>query len=135
VFLYPVGAAGRVVHFSASRAQNVDALFFMLRWAQCGLNKKRTQTHYTELEFSIMWDLCVTRCILVHPWCEMSTHHFSSSSRPGAVSIKSTSGHVSPNLCFASDRILGSRSAFRCIRGTKCSHTIFHAQVGSVRFT
>jgi hypothetical protein len=28
----------------------------------------------------------------------------------------------------------GSHSAFRCIRGTKCRRTIFHARVGPLRF-
>jgi hypothetical protein len=30
---------------------------------------------------------------------------------PGAISIKSALGHITPNLCFASGRICGSRSA------------------------
>jgi hypothetical protein len=34
---------------------------------------------------------------------------------------------------FASDSIYGSRSAFRCVRGVKHRHTIFHAPVGPVR--
>jgi hypothetical protein len=33
VFLCPVGSVGHIVYFSASWAQNVNALFFMLRWA------------------------------------------------------------------------------------------------------
>jgi hypothetical protein len=39
---------GHVVH---SSAQNVDALFFMLRWARWGLNKKHVRTCYAELVF------------------------------------------------------------------------------------
>jgi hypothetical protein len=34
VFLHPVGSAGHVVHSCASEQQNIDALFFMLGWAQ-----------------------------------------------------------------------------------------------------
>jgi hypothetical protein len=30
VFLHPVGSAGHIVHFGASGARNIDALFFML---------------------------------------------------------------------------------------------------------
>jgi hypothetical protein len=33
VFLHPVGFVGHVVHSGASSMQNVNALFFMLRWA------------------------------------------------------------------------------------------------------
>jgi hypothetical protein len=51
VFLHPVGSAGHIMHSCVSVAQNVNALFFMLGWAQCGFHKKRTGAHYAELMF------------------------------------------------------------------------------------
>jgi hypothetical protein len=39
------------VHSSASGPQNVDTLFFMLRWAQCSFHKKCTGTCDAELVF------------------------------------------------------------------------------------
>jgi hypothetical protein len=39
------------VHFGASGAQNVNALFFMLRWARCSFYKKHVGTRYTEHVF------------------------------------------------------------------------------------
>jgi hypothetical protein len=42
---------GYVVHSSAFGVRNVNTLFFMLRWAQCGFHKKHTGTRYTELVF------------------------------------------------------------------------------------
>jgi hypothetical protein len=51
VFLHPVRSVGHVVHSGASRARNIDALFFKLGWDRCGLHKKRARTCYTELMF------------------------------------------------------------------------------------
>jgi hypothetical protein len=39
------------LHSSASEARNVDTLFFMLWWPQCGLYKERARTRYAELGF------------------------------------------------------------------------------------
>jgi hypothetical protein len=52
------------------------------------------------LYFCIKWNLRVAQCIPVRPGCEMSTHLFSRSTRPGAISIKSALGHIMQNLCF-----------------------------------
>jgi hypothetical protein len=43
---------GHVVRSSACRPQNVNTLFFMLRWAWYGFYKKRSGRHCTELVFS-----------------------------------------------------------------------------------
>jgi hypothetical protein len=43
-FLHPVGSTGHVVHCGASRARNVNALFFMLGWDEYGLHKKHDGT-------------------------------------------------------------------------------------------
>jgi hypothetical protein len=51
VFLRHAGSGGHVVHSSAFRAQNVDALFLMPGWARCGFHKKCTGTRYTEVVF------------------------------------------------------------------------------------
>jgi hypothetical protein len=72
--------------------------------------------------------------ISVCPGCETSSHYFSYSGRPGAVSIKSVPGHVMPKLCFfASGEICGSRSAFWCVWAAKHRSTIFHARVVPVQ--
>jgi hypothetical protein len=32
LFLHPFGSVGQIVHSKASETQNINALFFMLRW-------------------------------------------------------------------------------------------------------
>jgi hypothetical protein len=39
VFLHQKGSDCHVVHFSASKAQNINVLFFMLMWARCSFHK------------------------------------------------------------------------------------------------
>jgi hypothetical protein len=50
---------------------------------------------------------------------EMLTHYFLCLGGTGTDSTKSTSGNITPNLCFACSRICGSRCAFQCVCDTK----------------
>jgi hypothetical protein len=45
LFFHPVRSVGHVMHSGVSGAQNFDALFFMLRWAQYRFDKKYDGTH------------------------------------------------------------------------------------------
>jgi hypothetical protein len=78
----------------------VIALFFILGWDRCVFHIKHPGTHYSELVFLHPVGSVGHVVILVHPGREMSTHYFSCSSGRGAVSIKSSPGHVTWNLCF-----------------------------------
>jgi hypothetical protein len=40
-----------IVHSCASRARNLDAPFFMLRWPWCSFHKNRAGIRYAELVF------------------------------------------------------------------------------------
>jgi hypothetical protein len=42
---------GDLVRSGTSGAQNVDELFFMIGWAQCGSHKKARQARHVELVF------------------------------------------------------------------------------------
>jgi hypothetical protein len=122
-----------VVHSGASRVQNVIALFFMVGWDWYGFNKKRARTSYTQLLF---FNSRGSVGHVVHSGASgriMLRHYFSCSGGPSAVFIKSALGHVTPNLCFASYGICGSRSPFRCVWCVKHDRTIFHAQVRLVQ--
>jgi hypothetical protein len=51
VFLHLIGSVCHVVHIGASKARNIDALFFMLGWDWYGFNKNSRGTCYAELLF------------------------------------------------------------------------------------
>jgi hypothetical protein len=70
----------------------------------------------------------VTWCIPLHPELKTSTHYFSCSGGPGAVSIKSTERHVTSSLCFyirwdlrVIDCILGSLGREMSVHYFSCS--------------
>jgi hypothetical protein len=100
MFLQPEGSTGHVVHFGLSEARNVDALFFMLAWAWYVFEKNRSGTHYTDLVFLNQVGYVGHVLCSVRPECEMSTHYFSCSRGPVAVSTKSALGQVTLNFCF-----------------------------------
>jgi hypothetical protein len=60
VFLHSIRWVGHIVHFGASGARNVDALFFMLVWDRYIFHKKRIRTCYVKLVFCIRYDMWVT---------------------------------------------------------------------------
>jgi hypothetical protein len=46
-----MGSAGHVVHFGASGARNVGALFFLLRWDRYKFHENHVGTRYAECVF------------------------------------------------------------------------------------
>jgi hypothetical protein len=78
------GIYGHVVHFGVSGARNVDAIFFTLRCAWCGIRKKRIRKHYSKLVFlhlvgsaghivhssaSVTWNVDALFFMLGWAWC------------------------------------------------------------------
>jgi hypothetical protein len=55
-----VGSAGHAGHFGASRARNIDALFFILGWDRYRFHKKAMGHVTPNMCFCIQWDLWVT---------------------------------------------------------------------------
>jgi hypothetical protein len=99
VFWHPVGSAGHIVYSDVSGPRNIDALFFKLGWAWSSFEKKCVRTHYTEHVILHPVGSAGTQCILVRPGREILTHYFLCFGGSGAVSINSTPGHDTPNMC------------------------------------
>jgi hypothetical protein len=51
VVLHLVGSTGHIVHFTASGAQNVSTLFFLIGSDRYGFDKKLTGIRYAEFMF------------------------------------------------------------------------------------
>jgi hypothetical protein len=101
VFLHLVRSTGHVMHSRASRTRNIDRLFFMLGWARCGFHNQRAGTRYAKLVFLHLLG-CVRHVVLSDaPEARSINVLFSCSGGPGgALSIKSTPGHITPNMCL-----------------------------------
>jgi hypothetical protein len=133
VFLHPVGYVGNVMHSGVSEAQNNHTLFFMLRWEWYGFHKNHAGTYYAK---HVFFHLVGYAGHVVHSSAYGSRNVdalFFMLGRDRYESHKSTLEHTTPTMCFPSCGICGSHSAFRCIRGAKHQHTIFHARVGPIR--
>jgi hypothetical protein len=83
-----------------NRTGNVDALFFMLGWTRCGLHKKCAGIHYTKF---VIFHLVRSMGHIVHYGASGPRNVdglFFMLGGPSAVSRKSATRHVIPNLCF-----------------------------------
>jgi hypothetical protein len=91
---------GHLVHFGVSGTQNVDALFFMLRWARYGFDEKPIGTRYAK--FVYLHPLGSAGHVVYSGVSGASNVDalFSCSGELDVVSIKITPGHVTSNPCF-----------------------------------
>jgi hypothetical protein len=99
-FLCPVGFVGHVVHSIASGPQNIDAVFFMLRWAWYGFHKMCVWTCYVELVFlhTVGYAGHVVH-LDASGVCNIDAV-FSCLGGTDKYSTKRVPGHVTPNLRF-----------------------------------
>jgi hypothetical protein len=102
VFLLLVGSARHVVGSSASVAQNVDAIFFMLGLAQCGCPKKRVTTRYAELVFLHLVRSMGHVVCSSGPGHETWMHNFSCSGWPDADATNACLDTLRRTCVFAS---------------------------------
>jgi hypothetical protein len=72
VFLHLVRSAGHIVHSGASGARNINALFFMLRWARYRSHRKRVGTRYVELVCFASYASCLSHSAF---WCVWGAKH------------------------------------------------------------
>jgi hypothetical protein len=99
VFLHPVGSVGHVVHFGASGARKLGALFFMLGWDWHRFHKQCDGIRYIKL-VSAFGRICESRIAFRRVREQNVVALFFCSGGPSTVSIKSVPGQVVPNLCF-----------------------------------
>jgi hypothetical protein len=132
VLLHMVESVGHVVHIGASEVWNVDALFFVLGWTRCSFQKNHDETHYAKLVFlHPVWSVGhVVRFEPSGPYCWHTI--FYARVGPEQIQQKVQWDTLQWTCVFASGRIRGTRSAFRCVRGMKHRCTIFQARVGPV---
>jgi hypothetical protein len=100
VFWHPVGSAGYVVYSDASAVRNIDALFFMLGFDRYRLHKKHAVIRYAKLVFLHPVGSAGHVVHSVCPGCQNVDALFFLLGCLDAVSIKSTPGHVTSNICF-----------------------------------
>jgi hypothetical protein len=98
--LHLVAFVDHVVHYGASGAQNVYALFFLLGWDQYRFKNKRVETRYAKIVFLHPVGYVGHVVYFSASGRETSTHYFSFSCGTDMDSTKNVSGHLMPNLCF-----------------------------------
>jgi hypothetical protein len=132
LFFHPLRSAGHVVH-SVAPGHETSTHYCSCWWDRFGFNKKRAETRYAELV--ILYSMG-TAGHVVHSGAfgvRNVDALFFMLGGPDAVSIKTCRETLRRTCVFSSGGISGSRIAFRCVRGMKRRHAIFHARVRLVQ--
>jgi hypothetical protein len=129
VFLHLVRSVGHIVCSGASEVQNVNALFFMLGWADVDLEKVRPDTLRRTYVFS-SGAIYGSRSAF---WGVRGMKHLFFMIEWAQCGLEKTRLVPLHRTCvFTSSLICGSHIVFWGVRRPKCRSTIFHAWVGPV---